>query len=458
MRSAFPLNIFLFSSMLLAQTAPAPPQQTVHLIVPAGVPLRLALEQRTFLKQPGQPIRARLVEPIYAFDRIVVPSGTEALGRIERLDDVSRSKRARAILAGDFTRLREAQVTFDTLVFRDGKRLPLTTAVSAGTKRVVHLDAGKQKKKGITGSAIDRAREAIAQKKQEAIQMVKAPGKIERAEEIVLAKLPWHPQWLPGDMRFNAELKAPLDFGSEVVQSSALDHLGAQPSADSTVRARLVSPLNSAAVKIGTPVEAVLSEPLFSTDHHLIFPVGSVITGTVTQARPARRLHRNGQLRFTFKGIQPPPGFEHASVPHVEAVEANVSGVDANRSDRLKLDSEGGTQATDSKTRYVTPLAAALLATMSLHQDREMDGDVHSNSTAEAGSGGIGFGLLGTAAGLASRPFAAGLGFYGAGWAFYSGFLARGRDVDFPQDTALEVRFGQRDSSTPPAEPRSELP
>lgn len=281
--------------------------------------------------------------------------------------------------------------------------------------------------------------------------MVKAPGKIERAEEIVMAKLPWHPQWLPSDMRFNAELKTALDFGTEAVQPSALEQLGSQPPADSTIRARLVSQLNSAAVKVGSPVEAVLSEPLFSTDHHLIFPVGSMITGTVTEARPARRLHRNGQLRFSFNGIQPPPGFEQASVRHVEA---NVSGVDANRSEHLKLDSEGGTQATDSKTRYVTPLAAALLATMSLHQDRELDGDVNNNSAAEAGSGGIGFGLLGTAAGLASRTFAAGLGFYGAGWAFYSGFLARGRDVDFPQDTALEIRFGSRDNSTTEVGPR----
>src|SRR5579864_3239508 len=47
------------------------PLQTVELVVPKGTPIQVALEDEVRVKQPGQRIRARVVEPVYAFDKLV---------------------------------------------------------------------------------------------------------------------------------------------------------------------------------------------------------------------------------------------------------------------------------------------------------------------------------------------------------------------------------------------------
>ncbi len=48
-----------------------------------------------------------------------------------------------------------------------------------------------------------------------------------------------------------------------------------------------------------------------------------------------------------------------------------------------------------------------------------------------------------------SRPVSAGFAFYGAGWAVYSHFVARGVDVVFPKNTPMEIRFGTHEGSAP---------
>src|SRR5205807_1488069 len=57
-----------------AQEGPAPP--TVDLIIESGRPLRIALDARVHVTRVGQPITGKLIDPRYAYDRIVVPSGT----------------------------------------------------------------------------------------------------------------------------------------------------------------------------------------------------------------------------------------------------------------------------------------------------------------------------------------------------------------------------------------------
>jgi hypothetical protein len=49
-----------------------------------------------------------------------------------------------------------------------------------------------------------------------------------------------------------------------------------------------------------------------------------------------------------------------------------------------------------------------------------------------------------------SRPVSAGFAFYGAGWAVYSHFMARGVDVVFPKNTPMEIRFGTHEDAPPP--------
>src|SRR3974377_2613997 len=59
----------------LQTTASSP--QSVVLSVPRGTPLQGALDREIRVKRVGQPVHARIVEPVYAFDRLVVPVGSE---------------------------------------------------------------------------------------------------------------------------------------------------------------------------------------------------------------------------------------------------------------------------------------------------------------------------------------------------------------------------------------------
>ena len=69
------------------------PLQSVTLAVPTGTPLQVALDQEIRVKNVGQPIHGRIVEPVYAFDRIVVPMGSEVTGRITKIGEISGGKR-----------------------------------------------------------------------------------------------------------------------------------------------------------------------------------------------------------------------------------------------------------------------------------------------------------------------------------------------------------------------------
>src|SRR5260370_17500340 len=80
--------------------------------------------------------------------------------------------------------------------------------------------------------------------------------------------------------------------------------VGSEPVPDSTLKARLVAEVSSATATRGTAVTAVLTEPLYSPTHQLILPADSRLVGEVLQAKSARKLHRNGDLRGIFERIE----------------------------------------------------------------------------------------------------------------------------------------------------------
>jgi hypothetical protein len=204
--------------------------------------------------------------------------------------------------------------------------------------------------------------------------------------------------------------------------------MGSEIPEGSVVHARLVTPLSSATSHQGQDVEAVLSQPLMDGDR-LILPQGSRLKGTVKQAQPARRMKRNGQLRIAFSELVPPDGIEQKIVSTLQGVQA---GKDAN----VKLDSEGGAEATTSKSRYLATTLSVGLAALS-------QGDDPSNQAA----GGLGgFKVVGMVMGAAvrSRAFGATMGAYGAATSIYSHFIARGREVEFPKNTAMQIGIGTR--------------
>src|SRR5713101_1485874 len=108
MRVLTGILILGFSSLSILSAAPPAAdvnqQQEMPLVVPAGVPLRLYLTKRV-PKRAGAPVEAKVLEPVYAFDRQVIPAGAVVLGSVSRLQPISRTQRTMAILGGDFTPL-----------------------------------------------------------------------------------------------------------------------------------------------------------------------------------------------------------------------------------------------------------------------------------------------------------------------------------------------------------------
>ena len=242
--------------------------QTIPLHLIVGTPIQVALADEVRVKQVGQPIRGKVVEPVYAFDQIVVPVGTEVLGRIEELGKISGKRRALSALDADFTPQREVNVTFEELALPGGTHIAMQTSVTPGSGQVLQLvrAAEPEKKSGVKGEASEKAKEAKEQARQQwghAMQEIHTPGHLRRAVRWGQRLLPARQQYIPAGTVYFAELKTPLEFGSEAMTPQMAQGIGAALPSGVLVRARLLTPLNSATTQRGDAVEAVVSRPLF---------------------------------------------------------------------------------------------------------------------------------------------------------------------------------------------------
>jgi hypothetical protein len=410
------------------------------------------LTRKVPVKHTGVPVEGKVAENIYVFDHLVIPAGSRVTGQVTKVDSAPRKRRALAIANGNFTPLRTAHVDFNTLVEPNGNHIPLQTNVSQGGPALVYMVAGgnEKKKKGRVASKVDEIHQQVLNQEKAAINDVTAPGKVHRLKSALWARLPYHRLSLPVGTTFTAELKTPLTFGTETPLPKQLEKIGGPIPPGSLVHVHLITPLSSATDHRDTPVRAVVSQPLFSSDHSLILPEGAQLKGIITEAVPARHFGRNGQLRFTFQQLELPQGAPRK-------VEASLQGVDAASGSHLQLDAEGGAHAVTPKRSYAMPAIEVFLAATSLDLDR--DGGVHGAATGQGGAdyggagirGGASLGFAGAVITLLahSRPVSAGFAFYGAGWAVYSHFVARGVDVVFPKNTPMEIRFGTHDGAAP---------
>src|SRR6202140_5991257 len=431
---------------------PVPPQ-TVALTVAKGAPLQVALDQEIRVKKVGQPVHARIVEPVYAFDHIVVPVGSEAIGEITKIESLSEGKRTLGALDADFTPLRKVEVGFHELVLPDGRRFPLHTNVAPGSGQVIQLVTSaneKEKKNLVKDAASKKIKEAKQQAHEQwdnAMKELKTPGKVRRLERYGEAQLPVRRQYIPAGTVYFAELGDPLDFGSVVMTVPMASSIGSDLPQGSVVHARLVTPLSSATSHKGQDIEAVLSQPLMDGDR-LILPQGSRLKGTVKQAQPARRMKKNGQLRIAFSELVPPDGIE-------QKVVSTLEGVQAGKNANVKLDAEGGAEATTSKSRYLGTAVSLGLAMMSAGRGRDHDGDGGGGGGSGAAGGVSGFKLVGMVMGalVRSRAFGTTMGAYGAAVSVYSNFMARGHEVEFPKNTAMQIGIGTRAATAKPPVP-----
>jgi hypothetical protein len=423
---------------------------TVPMSVEAGTPIKVALDSEVRVRNVGQAIHGKTMEPVYGFDKLLIPSGTVVNGKVSAIDPVPKMARTMQATNGNFSPLRKVHVQFDELLMADGRTIALHTVASPapdGVLRFVSANAAEKtntnKVQEATSNKASATRRALQQQWKDLQKKLHEPGKMHKVKRLVFAQLPVHPQYMDVGTSFNASLLQPLDFGTEALKPEALTDIGTPPPTGSVVHARLETSLSSATAKKGDPIEAVITEPLVVSDH-LILPEGSVITGSVVQVQPARRLGKNGQLRILFHQVAPPNGIE-------QKVETNLEGVSVAKGESLKLDSEGGAQVTTPRTRYLITGIQVMLAASQASPDR--DAGQGGQSVGEAGGGAVsgasGFKLVGMVVGIAahSRVVSAGFGSYGAAISIYYHFLARGRDVVYPKDMAMVIGLGTRDTA-----------
>jgi hypothetical protein len=426
-----------------AEEAPAPAQPaTIALTLPVGTPLKVALEKDVRLRKAGQPVSARTVEPLFAFDKLVVPAGSEVTGKVATIAPVTKKRRLLGALNADLSPTRKVTLEFDRLLLPDGHALALRTTVLPDSGGLLELVTAPSKSGSAAHNLIARqfaeARLEVRREWQTARADIKAPGKFHRLERYALRQLPYRPQYLDAGATYDAELEQPLEFGSEMLPPDALREIGTQPPPGSVVHAVLVTPLTSAKNHKGDTVEAVVTQPLFDGTH-LVFPEGSRLKGTVLQVRPARRLHRNGLLRVVFHQLVLPNGVAQQVASSLEAVAVP-------QDEHLALDSEGGARVTTPRIQYLSTALTVALASTSMS-----DHDPSSNGGSDAGRGAIGGGLGFRGVGMVvgtfarSRAFSSGMAFYGAGLSVYDRFLKRGNDVVYARDMSMVIGMGAPD-------------
>lgn len=416
-----------------------------------GRQLDIVLDERVVIKTIGQSLSGIIVEPVYAYDRIVIPAGTKVTGHIAGLDGPSRLTRVKASLSGDLSPARSVRVQFDTL-FLGNEAKPFDSVVRTEIphlKRAAAPPSADEDETPKNAGRVNRAERkvkqratsAIADARQQAhdvLSEIGRPGRMTRLKDALIQRLPYHPQVIAAGTGYHVELLAPMDFGS--VQPGELAPASVSPTPSSVVSARLLAKLTSATTPRGTRVEASVTEPLFSTDHRLIVPEGTLIEGMVTQAKPARRLHRNGQLRFLIETIR-------RSADEPAPMLASLSSVEVSGDASVTIDDEGGTTVKSPKTRFIAPALAvlALRANLDQHEHLDPDGDghlIHSGSPGARTTGGFfGLGLLGVVLSHVSRPVGVGLSLVGASRTMYKNVLGKGQEVEFAEGTMMRLRL-----------------
>jgi hypothetical protein len=447
------LTLACTSAMQCQDTSPSAPNatnETIPLTVAKGTAVQVVLEKEVRIQKVGQSVHGRVAEPVYAFDKLVVPVGTKVTGRVTQLESVSSAKRTLDALNADFTPPRNVQIEFDDLELIDGRHIPIHTAVAPGSGQVIQFvtAAHGDKKKSVKNAAsekADQAREEAKRQWENAMKQVHEPGKMHKIERYAVAQLPVHPQYIDAGTIYFAELERPLDFGTEPLTQEIAASLSTPPSPGNSVHVRLTRELSSATAQKGEEVDAVLSQPLFD-GNRLVLPQGSRLKGSVVQVRPARRLSRNGQLRIVFHELVLPDGIE-------QKVEASLEGIQSGKGQDVKLDAEGGAEANSPRVRYLATGISVALAFASSHGDSDArDGNVGGNTGNRVAGGAGGFKLVGIAMGVFvhSQPLGMAMGAYGASMSVYSHFIARGRELVFPKNTAMEIAIGKRASASAP--------
>ena len=202
MKSHITGMVFSFS-FLTASISPAVAQEAQPspntIVVGSGNDLRCRLDKGLRITKAGEPITARLVEPVYIGTSLAIPKGSTVQGHVSSVSTAPLSKRTGRLLSGDFTPPQTANVTFDHLVLSDGTSLPIHTDTSIGV-------SGVKTAKYLPKSQ----RPGVRQKVKDAAEPLREPNKLQRLGEAAITSLPYHPEYLDQGTIFDAALLDPI--------------------------------------------------------------------------------------------------------------------------------------------------------------------------------------------------------------------------------------------------------
>ena len=405
-------SVLAASASLAAAQDTQPPQNTIA--VGAGNDLRCRLEKGLRITKSGEPITAKLVEPVYAGTTIAIPEGSTIKGHVSSVS--SGPGRAEHILRGDFTPPRTAHVTFDIVILPDGTAVQIHTDTTIGVSdvKMAHYLPKSQ-------------RPDVRQKMKDAAKPLREPNKLQRLRQAAITSLPYHPEYLDQGTIFDATLLDALETPSPLDQAETHSLLD-----DGYLHVRLLTALNSEMSVDGSGIEAVVPRPYYNQEHVLVYPAGTKLEGTVTRTVAAGWMKKNGQLLFSFHSAQTPDGTTTEMI-------ATVAGIEAPGAQRLAVGQEGHVKATTSTfSRLRAPLS--LIGPSRAVADTSVD----KTAWSRAGEGRKGFGLLGGGAAQASATTAIGFGYFGAAMNIYDAFLARGSNVELPVNTPVLLRIDEK--------------
>ena len=433
----------LFCTTLAILPSFAWAQRPAAITLPAGTPLPLKLAGHLPMKV-GEPIRAELLYPVYEDNQLILPARTAVTGTVVSLTP-DRKRRIAGRLRADFTPYHTPVVRFDTILAPDGSSIPISTVEGTDGAPIYRVVRQPSPRGGIIGQYF---RIALGYA-DDTIQTIIGPGKSDRLLQFVYHQLPWHPERIAAGTSWTVETAARVDpspmqapppvperrpsrfrlLRVKALPPDAPTRAGERPTW--IIQAYLNDAISSEFSAPSQTIHATVAEPVLNSDGSVAVPTGAILTGTVTQAHPARHFDRAGVLRFNFSEIKL-PGQEPLRV------RTALAAADSSAGGKINLNSEGE-PTPQPQDKILIPALLILMASQPFDRDHHGNGDgmVGKDAVASSSLGLISF-IVGTAA---QQPnFAIGLGMYSAALSIYPRYIGKGATVAFPKDTRIVIQ------------------
>ncbi len=413
----------------------AAPDGAQSLTVSSGSAFRVEVMHRTRLRKGGT-VEGLLLEPIYSENRLLIPSGALLEGTISEVRPAAHGKRLEAKFHGDFTPLKEPIIQWTSLSRNDGSHYALLAESAAGIGSTLYFRSAHV---ATHQSMFRRGWNTLIGHKDSTLSTVKAPHKWERLQRFFWSQMPFHPQYVEENAKYEMALTQDLQLpaGPSPTISNSISSEGVSsdtPTGEQklleqlvSVHSRLLTDLNSAHAKAGDPVEAIVTQPVLDGNNELIIPQNSILHGKVLHAAASRRWGHDGNLRFSFNELTLPSGFQ-------QNIEATPTAIESSPDARMQIDSEGGV-APQIDRSIAVPFVMGLLSAQALGND---DGALGSRAVASNG-----FALIGrlVAIGISSRWVGGSIGLIGTARSVYTRWLAHGKDTHFGHDTEIMLEM-----------------